>query len=184
MHSHSRVQAGDLSQLERAVRSATKAGGMRHHHQQVNTTRSMATSRSNTARSTGASTYRSTTSSHGSGKFATQHGVEHAQQRRERNGDGLQETSGSRPRPSTAGSMTSRSRQKQQQHTQYPSGRRSLISSRAGGSKDDGSVGIPSNIKNEWLILETYQQLMADEKQAAANRQAQSGAPADQGLPI
>eukprot|EP00903_Cladosiphon_okamuranus_P010163 g9623.t1 len=39
---------------------------------------------------------------------------------------------------------------------------------------DDGNIGIPTNIKNEWLILETYQQVMADEKQAEEDRRAQS----------
>lgn len=163
MHNHSKVQAGDLSELERTVRSAAKKGGTRHYHQQVHTARSTSTSRSATPRSTGASTYRSATSSRAGGTGRTHQGVERAQQQRGGNGNGL-ETSGSRgrPRPSTAGSVK-------------PRGRRSLLSSRVSGSKDDGSTVIPSNIKNEWLILDTYQQLMADEKQAEEARRAQSG---------
>lgn len=176
MHNHSKVQVGDLSELERTVRSAAKKGGTRHHqHNQVHTARSTATSRSGTPRSTGASTYRSATG-------RALQGVEHAQQQRRGNENGLETSRGrGRPRPSTAGSVTSLYRHKQQRHTQQqPSGRRSLLSSRSSGSKDDGSsIGVPSNIKNEWLILETYQQLMADEKQAEEDRRAQSGAHAD-----
>ncbi|CAB1101617.1 unnamed protein product [Ectocarpus sp. CCAP 1310/34] len=37
-------------------------------------------------------------------------------------------------------------------------------------------MGVPSNIRNEWLILETYQQILADEKQAEEDRRAQTGA--------
>lgn len=183
MHNHSKVQAGDLSMLERTVRSATKAGGRRHHHQQVHTPRSTATSRLATPRSPGASTYRSATSSRGGGSILTcrttrkaPQEVEHAQQQRAKNGNGLETSrSRSRPRPSTAGSVTSRSRQQQQP----PSGRRNLPSSRGSGSRGVGSMAIPSNIKNEWLILDTYQQFMADEKHAEEDRRAQSGAYAD-----
>lgn len=49
---------------------------------------------------------------------------------------------------------------------------------------DDGGIGIPTNIKNEWLILETCQQLMSDEKQAEEDRRAQFGEHADYQLPV
>lgn len=193
MHSHSKVQAGDLSRLERAVRGATKAGDVWQHDQQVHTPRSVATSRSATPRSTGASTYRSATSSRGSGIIPacrtatdrTPRGLERAQQQRATNGNGLETTrSRSRPRPSTAGSVTSGSRQHQQQHTRQPSGRRSVSSSRGSRNKGSGNIRIPGNVKDEWLILGAYQQLMADEKQAEEDRRAKAGAHADHELPI
>lgn len=195
MHNHSKVQAGDLSRLERAVRSATKkAEGARHHHHQqqqtCSTSRTTATPRSAaTPRSTGASTYRSAASSRGGGSLPTHRTLlsqrgSPVQQQTAKSGNALESSrSRSRPRPSTAGSVTSRSREQQRQHhAQHQGGRRKLLSSRGSGRSDEhvaahlGDGGVPNSIKNEWLILDTYQQLMADEKHAEEDCRAQAGA--------
>lgn len=166
MHSHKKVQAGDLSRLERAVRAATKIKGARGKlHQEAQTARTMATPRSATSTSTEGSTRRSTASSRGSPRVVTTRPGRLQTPRRSK----------STPRPSTAGSATSRSQQQ--------GWRREVLSSRGGDSSDHGveshheeMMGIPSNIRNEWLILETYQQMLADEKQAKEDRRAQTGA--------
>ncbi|CAN0570398.1 unnamed protein product, partial [Ectocarpus sp. 12 AP-2014] len=79
----------------------------------------------------------------------------------------------STPRPSTAGSVSSGSQQQ--------GWRRKVLPSCGGDSRDYGvgshreeMMGVPSNIRNEWLILETYQQILADEKQAEEDRRAQT----------
>ena len=176
MHNHGKVQAGDLSRLERAVRSATRAGGVRHHRQQAQTSRSAATPRPATARSTGAYTHRSATSSRDGENLPTRRTTAAATARSNRG----QGTARSGQRPSTAGSATSRSRHQQHDKQRQQQGvRRRLQSSRGSsgsGSHDDGRMFIPINIKNEWLILDTYQQILADEKQAEEDRQAQAGA--------
>lgn len=84
-------------------------------------------------------------------------------------------------RPSTAGSATSHRRRGQIQQQggrskPTPTTRSGRGNGGGGGSwdNDDNNV-VPRNIKNEWLILETYQQLKMDEKQSEENRRAQEG---------
>lgn len=193
MHNHSKVQASDLSRLERTVKSATKqaAEGAERHHQRQYSARTASTPRSASLRSTGASTYRGATSSRSAGSIPTHRTLQQQQQQQHKgkSGNGLEASaSRSRPRPSTAGSATSRIRQQQPRQHQTPhkkDGRGKLTSSssrRSGRSEQvathfgDGGISVPNSIKNEWLILDTYQQLMADEKQAEEDRQAQEGA--------
>ncbi|CAM9707243.1 unnamed protein product [Ectocarpus sp. 13 AM-2016] len=162
MHSHKKVQAGDLSRLERAVRAATKVKGARRQlHQQAHNSRTFATPRSATSTSRGGSTRRSTASSRGSPRVATPGKIQ------------TPRTSKSTPRPNTAGSVSPGSQQQ--------GWRRKVLPSCGGDSRDYGvgshreeRMGVPSNIRNEWLILETYQQILADEKQAEENRRAQA----------
>ncbi|CAN0217934.1 unnamed protein product [Pylaiella littoralis] len=174
MHNHSKVQAGDLSRLEGAVRSATKkaGGGARQDDQQQYTARTKSTPSLATPRSIGASTYGSAASSRAAGTMPT----------RRTSGNGIDKSrSRSRPRPSTAGSVASRSREQPRQQTphQRGCGRQSPSSSNGKGKHaaaqtGDGGASVPKSIKNEWLILDTYQQLMADEKQAEEDRRAQA----------
>ncbi|CAM9688214.1 unnamed protein product, partial [Ectocarpus sp. 8 AP-2014] len=162
MHSHKKVKAGDLSRLERAVRAATKViGARRQLHQQAHNSRTMATPRSATSTPRGGSTRRSTASSRGSPRVATPGRFQTPRR------------SKSTPRPSTAGSVSSGSQQQ--------GWRRKVLSSRGGDSRDyrvdshrEEIMGVPSNIRNEWLILETYQQILADEKQAEEDQRAQT----------
>ncbi|CAN0058936.1 unnamed protein product [Ectocarpus fasciculatus] len=164
MHSHKKVQPGDLSRLERAVRVATKVKGARRQlHQQAHTSRTTATPRSTTSTSTGGSTRRGTASSRGSPRVVAMTPGRLQTPRRGK----------STPRPSTAGSVSSGSQQQ--------GWRRKVLSSRGCDSRDYGvdnhheeMMGIPSNIRNEWLILETYQQILADEKQVEEDRRAQT----------
>lgn len=185
MHNHSKVQPGDLSRLERTVRSATKkaAEGAGQHHEQY-TARTTSTILSVTPRSTGASTYRSTASSRAASSIPRSR-VPPQQQQAVTSGDGLgMSRSRSRTRPSTAGSVTSCSHQEPRQQTPCQGGRGKLPSSRRSSRSEHvtphfggGGISIPKSIKNEWLILDTYQQLMADEKQAEEDGRAQAGDP-------
>lgn len=194
MHNHTVVKAGDLSRLERAVRLATRAEDARRgqHPENNYTSRTRATARSITPRSTGGFTHRPTSSrGHGeirstcsattavSSQLRSPREMKTVQQNIEKTGS-KQQTSrcdNSRLRPSTAGSTVSDAREQQQKKA----GRVKLPRSdrRDGGfgtaDHDDGSSDIPSNIKNEWLILETYQQLMTDEKHEEEKKMAQIG---------
>ncbi|CAM9096578.1 unnamed protein product [Hapterophycus canaliculatus] len=169
MHNHRVVKAGDLSRLERAVRSATRVegAGRGQNSEEKNTARTHDTPRSFTPRSTGVFTCR-TTSSRGNGGAPSTCSTPPASLR----------TSGcdkSRLRPSSSGSTSWNVRE----HQQTKIGRVKLPrSNRSDGGfgnpeHDDRSSEIPSNIKNEWLILETYQQLMTDEKHLKKEKMAQ-----------
>lgn len=82
---------------------------------------------------------------------------------------GSKETHESRPRPRTAGCTTFHNRV--QEHAgaqkQQAAGRQS--------SDPDNLITVPSSIKNEWLILETYHQLMSEDKHAEEQRNARKG---------
>lgn len=82
-------------------------------------------------------------------------------------------------RPRTTGGRISSSRRCEQRQEQEERGRQRGKTSSAGSSSarrngEDG-VAIPINLRNEWLILETYNQLLREEKQEEEKRQAQAG---------
>lgn len=181
MHTHSTVKAGDLSRLERAVRSAMKV----EHREQRHAVLAPSTPRSLTPRSTEAFTCRSTTSGDGNGgkpstcRVLSAAATKSMGQRLTRCGNyGEKSRRGIRGRrPSTAGSVRSdvHAGRKPTRGIKFQGSARSDCGSST--AHDDGSQNsnVPNNIKNEWLILETYQQLIADEKQAEQDREAQMG---------
>ncbi|CAM9211048.1 unnamed protein product, partial [Scytosiphon promiscuus] len=176
MHNHSKVKAGDLSRLERAVRSATRVEGARRrqHSEQEHSPRRKTTPRLVTPRCTTGSTCRTTMPPAGSTNRRSPGVAKPVQRNKEINGSKL-ETSSNRLRPSTAGSITSLSREQQQKDRRKQLARSNRSDSDFGGaSHDDARLGIPNNIKNEWLILETYQQLVTDEKHAEKERMVQA----------
>lgn len=175
MHGHNTVRSGDLAELEGVVRRATMAGGDKENNGRPATARSRATSRSG-----GESTHRSS-SSHGDASTSRiGASLPRGSPRRvssARSGQQPELPRSDRSRPSTAGSARSQSHSKQQKKQ---SGRGALLPSSTGDTHvrrypDDDGVAVPQNLKNEWLILETYQQLMADEKQEEEERQEKAG---------
>lgn len=168
MHNHKKVQSGDLVELEKKVRHAARA----KRGSQCFSPRSIVSSENNTR--PGSLTHRSATSesrksaSCGAAQLS-QRGSPHNPRAApvDKRADNL---SIRKQRPSTAGSATSCSRQQYQKKNW-----RELSSAEGTSARCCDDNFVPPNIKNEWLILETYQQMKTDEVHAEKERRAKEG---------
>lgn len=74
--------------------------------------------------------------------------------------------------PCTAGSRTTRGPASSPGRNRSPS---AAEIRRSSSDHSGGSVRIPTNLRDEWLILETYQQLQEEKKQAEESRKCREG---------
>lgn len=173
-----KVQASDLAGLERAVRHATQKRDYYngHHDNRASKNPGSNNRRPGTAGSGGGPSHRASVASFSHSGYVDglrgRSGSPRATTGFARAVEGSKtEVSRRKQRPSTAGSATSSRRGQRQK-----GGQLTLAPSRRGnGDSWDGDTIVPLNVKNEWLILETYHQLKMDEKQSEEDRRAREG---------
>lgn len=167
MHSHIKVQDGDLAKLEQKIRHGINSVNTYQGYDSKMVAYEGGTIRPGTGfRSCGVSTPNLTpVCSAGTPASGRSSRTVHAS----RSLACSKETHENRPRPRTAGCATSNSRV--QGHTGVQ------VKSAAGrqSSNANNLITVPSSIKNEWLILETYHQLMSEDKHAEEQDKVQKG---------
>lgn len=168
MHSHSKVQDDDLAKLEQKIRHGINSANTYQGYDSKRVAHEGGAIRPGTGLSIsrGVSTPNRTrvcsvgTPAKGSSPRNMQ---------ASRSLAGSNETHESRPRPRTAGCATFHS------GVQGHAGAQMQSAAGRQSSDPDNLITVPSSIKNEWLILETYHQLMSEDKHAEEQNKVQRG---------